>query len=193
MMVLWILFVIGTFPFLCGGSFDLDQIYDSPPTSSIRPVHHFHLPQPVPRLIEEHSQDVIAARGRPATLNCRVRAIGNKTVSWLRHRDTHLLTVGRYTYTPDERFRAIHKVGSEDYMLQIIQTKLSDSGLYECQISSTPVQSHQVYLSVAEPRSFIQGGPDIFVEEAGTMNITCLVLDSPKPPEFIFWYHNDQP
>ena len=47
-------------------------------------------------------------------------------------------------------------------------------------------------LHFLEPRSFIQGGPDIFVEEAGTMNITCLVLDSPKPPEFIFWYHNDQ-
>ena len=32
-------------------------------------------------------------------------------VSWIRHKDTHLLTAGRYTYTSDERFRAIHKVG----------------------------------------------------------------------------------
>ena len=40
-------------------------------------------------------------------------------VSWLRHSDTHLLTAGRYTYTSDERFRAIHKVLSEDYILQI--------------------------------------------------------------------------
>ena len=40
-------------------------------------------------------------------------------VSWLRHRDTHLLTAGRYTYTSDQRFRAIHKVLSEDYILQI--------------------------------------------------------------------------
>ena len=31
-------------------------------------------------------------------------------VSWIRHQDTHLLTAGRYTYTSDERFRAIHKV-----------------------------------------------------------------------------------
>ena len=34
----------------------------------------------MPRLIEEHSRDVVTAKGRPATLNCRVRAIGNKTV-----------------------------------------------------------------------------------------------------------------
>ena len=40
-------------------------------------------------------------------------------VSWIRHQDTHLLTAGRYTYTSDERFRAIHKVLSEDYILQI--------------------------------------------------------------------------
>ena len=40
-------------------------------------------------------------------------------VSWLRHSDTHLLTAGRYTYTSDERFRAVHKVLSEDYILQI--------------------------------------------------------------------------
>ena len=58
-------------------------------------------------------------------------------VSWIRHQDTHLLTAGRYTYTSDERFRAIHKVScqsrspalylttlcvqvlSEDYILQI--------------------------------------------------------------------------
>jgi hypothetical protein len=25
-----------------------------------------------------------------------------------------------------------------------------------------------------------------------TMNITCLVKDSPEPPQFIFWYHQDQ-
>ena len=28
----------------------------------------------------------------------------------MRHKDLHLLTAGRYTYTSDERFRAIHKV-----------------------------------------------------------------------------------
>ena len=37
-------------------------------------------------------------------------------VSWIRHQDTHLLTAGRYTYTSDERFRAIHKV-SWQYIL----------------------------------------------------------------------------
>merc|ERR1719474_918616 len=25
------------------------------------------------------------------------------------------------------------------------------------------------------------------------MNLTCLVRDSPEPPQYIFWYQNDQP
>ena len=24
------------------------------------------------------------------------------------------------------------------------------------------------------------------------MNLTCLVRDSPEPPQYIFWYHNEQ-
>ncbi len=40
-------------------------------------------------------------------------------VSWLRLDDTHLLTIGRLTYTSDLRFKAIHKMYSEDYLLQV--------------------------------------------------------------------------
>ena len=48
-------------------------------------------------------------------------------MSWLRHTDTHLLTAGRYTYTSDERFRAIHKVLSEDYILQIAPVQVRNN------------------------------------------------------------------
>ena len=40
--------------------------------------------------------NVTAILGKPALLNCRVAGVGNKTVSWLRHEGTHLLTAGRY-------------------------------------------------------------------------------------------------
>ena len=51
-----------------------------------------------------------------------------KQVSWVRHRDTHPLTVGLFTYTPDPRFSAIHRSSSEDWVLEIRDTKLSDEG-----------------------------------------------------------------
>lgn len=69
-------------------------------------------------------------------------------VSWVRHRDIHLLTVGRYTYTSDQRFRAIHHPHSEDWILQIKYPQHRDSGIYECQISSTPHMSHFIHLNV---------------------------------------------
>ena len=95
------------------------------------------------------SRNVKGVLGKPAMLNCRVKNIGNKTVSWLRHADTHLLTIGRLTYTSDMRFKAIHKLYSEDYLLQIKPTKHSDSGKYACQISTTPPNSHIVTLTIA--------------------------------------------
>ena len=70
-------------------------------------------------------------------------------VSWVRHSDTHLLTIGRLTYTSDYRFKAIHKLYSEDYLLQIKELKHRDAGQYECQISTTPPTSHIITLAVA--------------------------------------------
>ena len=70
-------------------------------------------------------------------------------VSWLRPKDNHLLTVGRYTYTSDQRFRAIHRAYSESWMLEIKPTTHKDSGRYECQISTSPPRSHIVYLKIA--------------------------------------------
>ncbi|OAD62869.1 hypothetical protein WN48_07067 [Eufriesea mexicana] len=69
-------------------------------------------------------------------------------VSWIRHRDVHLLTIGQYTYTNDQRFKPIHVEQSEDWTLEIKYAQLRDSGCYECQISTTPHISHIVYLDV---------------------------------------------
>ncbi|CAG9090468.1 unnamed protein product [Plutella xylostella] len=141
------------------------------------------------------SKNVTALLGKTAYLNCRVKNLGNKTlnmqVSWVRHRDIHLLTVGRYTYTSDQRFRAIHLPHTEDYTLQIKYPQHRDSGIYECQISTTPHMSHFVHLNVVEPTTEIIGGPDLYIDRGSTINLTCVVLYSPEPPAYIFWNHND--
>ncbi|XP_069700504.1 neurotrimin-like isoform X2 [Periplaneta americana] len=112
-------------------------------------------------------------------------------VSWVRHRDIHLLTVGRYTYTSDQRFRAIHHPHSEDWTLQIKYPQHRDSGIYECQISTTPHMSHFIHLNVVEPTTDIIGGPDLYIDRGSTINLTCVVLYSPEPPAYIFWNHNE--
>lgn len=140
------------------------------------------------------SKNVTALLGKTAYLNCRVKNLGNKTlnmqISWVRHRDIHLLTVGRYTYTSDQRFRAIHLPHSEDWTLQIKYPQHRDSGIYECQISTTPHLSHFIHLNVVEPTTEIIGGPDLYIDRGSTINLTCVVLYSPEPPAYIFWNHN---
>lgn len=137
------------------------------------------------------SKNVTALLGKTAYLNCRVKNLSNRTVSWVRHRDVHLLTVGRYTYTSDQRFRAIHQPHSEDWTLQIKYPQHKDSGVYECQVSSTPHLSHYIHLTVIEPDTEIVGGPELFIDRGSTINLTCVVRHSPEPPAYIFWNHND--
>ncbi|RXG51925.1 hypothetical protein Avbf_14113 [Armadillidium vulgare] len=72
------------------------------------------------------------------------------SISWIRTRDLHLLTVGRFTYTSDDRFKAVHLSGSEDWLLKIHYVQMRDQGPYECQVSTTPPISHTVWLNVAD-------------------------------------------
>ncbi|XP_038213633.1 uncharacterized protein LOC119833614 isoform X2 [Zerene cesonia] len=173
----------------------------APPAAdnAIRPGGSLESPRPTPRTGPYFdlaaSKNVTALLGKTAYLNCRVKNLGNKTlnmqVSWVRHRDIHLLTVGRYTYTSDQRFRAIHLPHSEDWTLQIKYPQHRDSGIYECQISTTPHMSHFIHLNVVEPTTEIIGGPELYIDRGSTINLTCVVLYSPEPPAYIFWNHND--
>ncbi|KAH9642831.1 hypothetical protein HF086_008462 [Spodoptera exigua] len=93
-------------------------------------------------------ENVTGLVGHPVTLLCKVKNLQNRTVSWVRHRDIHLLTVGRYTYTSDQRFEAQHKPRSEEWALRIRSPQRRDSGQYECQISTTPPIGHAVHLNI---------------------------------------------
>lgn len=43
----------------------------------------------------------------------------------------------------------------------------------------------------AEPSTEIIGAPDLYIESGSTINLTCVVHNSPEPPAFIFWNHNN--
>ncbi|XP_065165225.1 protein sidekick-like isoform X6 [Atheta coriaria] len=136
-------------------------------------------------------RNVTALVGKSAYLSCRVRNLGNKTVSWIRHRDLHILTVGSYTYTSDQRFQANHHPETDEWTLQIKWAQKRDAGIYECQISTQPVRSYSVNLNVVVPTAAILGGPDLHVDKGSTINLTCSIRFSPEPPAYIFWYHHD--
>ncbi|XP_049280274.1 zwei Ig domain protein zig-8-like [Anopheles funestus] len=138
------------------------------------------------------SRNVTALVGNTAYLNCRVRNLGNRTVSWIRHRDLHLLTVGKATYTSDQRYQSVHNPQLDDWSLKVLYPQQRDSGVYECQISTTPPVGYSMTLSVVEPVTSIVGGPDLYIDTGSTVNLTCIVQYLPEPPPLIQWKHNEE-
>ncbi|KAK8376921.1 hypothetical protein O3P69_010100 [Scylla paramamosain] len=173
------------------GRLDKDRTTQDTPNKDTQDFHQPSYPEH-PFFDYQESSNITALLGKTAVLNCRVKNIGNKTVSWIRHRDVHLLAVGGFTYTSDDRFTARHAAASQDWLLMIHYLQERDAGLYECQISTTPPQSHLIHLSVVEPETVIAGGPDIYINTGSRLTLTCSVLHSPEPPAFIFWYHDNK-
>ncbi|XP_050714971.1 uncharacterized protein LOC126997800 [Eriocheir sinensis] len=170
----------------------------APPSGGTHAVPPPAAPPEPPSFDTRASGNVTALLGGTATLRCLVTNLGNKTVSWIRHRDLHLLSVGRFTYTSDQRFVARHAPAAaaatpaQEWLLIIHHLQERDAGLYECQISSTPPRSHLIHLAVVEPETAIVGGPDVYLNTGSQLALTCTVRFSPEPPAFILWYHGDK-
>ncbi|XP_043799846.1 zwei Ig domain protein zig-8-like [Apis laboriosa] len=155
-------------------------------------LQEYATPDPNPYFDITRASNVTGLVGKTIQLVCKVKNLGNRTVSWVRHRDIHLLTVGRYTYTSDQRFEAMHTPHTEEWTLRIRYPQKKDSGIYECQISTTPPIGYSVYLTVVEPVTEIAGGPDLFINKDSTINLTCLVRYAPEPPSTIVWSHDHE-
>ncbi|XP_037935197.1 zwei Ig domain protein zig-8 [Teleopsis dalmanni] len=95
-------------------------------------------------------KNITSLVGKSAYLGCRVKHLGNKTVAWIRHRDLHILTVGTYTYTTDQRFQTSYHRDIDEWTLQIKWAQQRDAGVYECQISTQPVRSYSVNLNIVD-------------------------------------------
>ncbi|KAL7630978.1 UNVERIFIED_CONTAM: hypothetical protein RMT77_018736 [Armadillidium vulgare] len=128
-----------------------------------------------------------------AFLPCSVKIGGDKQISWIRRRDWHVLTSGVLTYAKDERFSIAHREGPDDWTLSIKYLQARDNGTYECQISTgTGIISHFVNLHVIVPEAFILGNSEYHVQTGSAINLYCIVEQSPIPPQYIFWKHNDR-
>ncbi|XP_075979335.1 protein sidekick-2-like [Anticarsia gemmatalis] len=153
-------------------------------------------------------RNVSAVVGQAAVLRCRAKHIGNRTVSWMRKRDLHILTSHIFTYTGDARFSVLHPEPSDDWDLKIDYVQPRDAGVYECQINTEPKINMAVVLTVedeslipatsAPPRSSaaaatIWGSQDVYVKKGSTISLTCSVNVHSSPPSTasILWYHGN--
>ncbi|KAG8233169.1 hypothetical protein J437_LFUL012869 [Ladona fulva] len=115
-----------------------------------KPHRHQHgLHQPLRHVFtSENCTLVMAQTGSTPMLHCEVGDIGEGTVSWIRRKDYHLLTVGLATYSSDDRFFTAHVRHAQDWALHIRYAQVKDAGLYECQVSTHPPTSLFVELQL---------------------------------------------
>ncbi|PBC34095.1 Peroxidasin [Apis cerana cerana] len=107
-------------------------------------------------------------------------------ITWMKRKNRRLLTVGKSTHSVDKRFVVIHS--SIDWLLQIRAVTVQDEGIYECQITSHPVQRNFVRLKITEAYSIIPGAPDLHVKQGSSLRLECQLKAAAESPLYVFWY-----
>jgi len=128
--------------------------------------------------------------GSTVTLICRVRNLGDRSVSWIRKSDLHILTVGLASYTSEHKFLPLHPDGSDEWNLRISNPTIQDSGTYECQLNTEPKRSRAFHLSVVISQATIHGDREVYVQAGSDLNLTCTFLTTPEPPVAVIWRQN---
>ncbi|KAG5682149.1 hypothetical protein PVAND_011521 [Polypedilum vanderplanki] len=124
-----------------------------------------------------------------AILKCVVKNKGDRTVSWMRKRDLHILTSNNFLYTGDQRFSVIHPQDSDDWNLKIEYVQPKDAGTYECQVNTEPKINYAVNLDVGTARAKIIGSQELHIKKGSTISLTCTVNIYGSA---ISWYHGTQ-
>ncbi|KFB48649.1 hypothetical protein ZHAS_00016642 [Anopheles sinensis] len=110
------------------------------------------------------SRNVTVREGETVFLTCRVENLAQYSISWVRHHDLHILAINSDTFISDERFQALHNKQTEEWTLKIKRTRRKDTGIYECQISTMPVKSLQLYLIVLDDSELVRRQDDILYD-----------------------------
>lgn len=154
----------------------------------------------IPREFMQNGGDVLSGRtnittqiGSSAILPCVVKQVGSNTVSWVRKRDSHILTVDKTVFISDPRFRILRlEESGNDWDLHIKPVRQRDIGFYECQISTINKMSFRVYLNVIVPDVIIEGSPDIHAQSGSSVTLKCLIKNAIQEPNAISWYKDNK-
>lgn len=62
---------------------------------------------------------IAVMRGENAYLVCNVRNLGNNSISWLRHSNINLLSVGEFKYSQDPRYQIFRNPKNDTWTLKV--------------------------------------------------------------------------
>ena len=129
-----------------------------------------------------------------AYLSCEVYNRNNLSVSWVRLKDSHIISVNTETFISDQRFSVVEKKEKMFDRINLVIQKVmtSDEGVYECQVSYQPKISKILHLVVLNPKVSILGDPDIYVKEGSELVIKCTVKNTARHVPFVTWLYKGQ-
>jgi len=145
-----------------------------------------------PKFDEHLPKNLTVQQGDTAYLGCRIFDVGNQSVSWVRGRDSHIITVDQETFISDGRFVSLKKAKESLWTLKIKYVSARDAGKYECQVSTVPKISRWIDLVVVVPKVRIFGGPDIYVREGSSLQLECVISQTIVSPKFVVWEYNGE-
>ncbi|XP_069186838.1 zwei Ig domain protein zig-8-like [Procambarus clarkii] len=153
----------------------------------------------------ESPANVTVSEGAHAFLPCRVANLGDRSVTWMRRRNLHIITAGLLTYSPDDRYRVLHPGNTDEWTLHIKYAQPGDGGWYECQVNSDPKITRPVLLIVKDKNMddpfyqleasdngtqvHISGAEERYIQEGSVLAVTCTVAHHHmKGPHAVVWY-----
>ncbi|KAK2585652.1 hypothetical protein KPH14_010272 [Odynerus spinipes] len=140
-------------------------------------------------VLEGPISEVVAQKGSMAILPCKITDPGAGMITWVRRKDRQLLTLGANRHSIDKRFSVRHtNTGTLDWALEIQTVQLGDAGIYECQVTSHPIQRSFARLKITEAYSIIPGAPDLHVKQGSSLRLECQLMAATEPPQYLFWY-----
>ncbi|XP_073959074.1 uncharacterized protein [Choristoneura fumiferana] len=151
----------------------LNYIFDSYATSN----KHFHDKFRAPSFEGDVTSDdtLDADTGATVVFDCKVTALRDKMVSWLRVSDEEhleLLTLDLDTHTADSRYRV--DLAGDNWRLALSDARVQDSGIYCCHVSTHPPMLRRVRLTVHPPEIIMS--KEAFLETGETLSLKCAVL-----------------
>ncbi|KAJ0180727.1 hypothetical protein K1T71_004131 [Dendrolimus kikuchii] len=145
--------------------------------------------------------EIEALVGSTAHLDCKVDALHDKLVSWVRRKSDEeamsLLTTGTQLYTADDRYSA-RFIPPDIWRLEIKEVRATDAAFYDCQLSAHPPRTARVTLRVPQVSVMIVDGAGAAVSEqvcevGSTVALRCEVrgLKMEGGPSLLWYRKND--
>lgn len=181
--------------------------YSTPPTTQYPDYEDYYYSSeatttvdPGPYFVDANKNHSLIRTPLGATtfLPCRVADITNEQVSWFRKENgtLHVLTIGRETFSADERYSLAHKKPN-NWRLRIRPTRELDNGTYLCQISTHPPTLLITNLRVIVPHVYLVDEDRREIGEkhykpGSTIELHCIVTDYLLEFQDVLWRHGNK-